>query len=295
MSTSPHEVSTTEKSPANLLFDYPGADIILRSQDRYLFLVPKTSVVNNSPILDEFIRNSLDSPGDANARELLPDLQLPERGEILHCLLTFIFPVIPLLPPTPEDIMELLFVAQKYQMKTALIHIRGSISRQKLILTCPEQALCIYSLAQKYGLRPEALQAARAILNYPTTIEVFDNKLDIMSGASLYEFWKYSERVQTILASDLTEFRMSSARGTVIGLRCSELSSFRIPRWLDRYIESVGKVQTYLTTLNLASPWRATPRTRLIVGVVNVGPYLARPYANFGKLWHLLSTAVSKR
>ena len=241
MSTSPHEVSTTDKSHANLLFDYPGADIILRSQDRYLFLVPKTSVVNNSPILDELIRNSLDSPGDANARELLPDVQLPERGEILHCLLTFIFPVIPLLPPTPEDIMELLFVAQKYQMKTALIHIRGSISRQKLILTCPEQALCIYSLAQKYGLRPEALQAARAILNYPTTIEVFDNKLDIMSGASLYEFWKYSERVQTILASDLTEFRMSSARGTVIGLRCSELSSFRIPRWLDRYIESVGK------------------------------------------------------
>ena len=162
MSTSPHEVSTTEKSPANLLFDYPGADIILRSQDRYLFLVPKTSVVNNSPILDELIRNSLDFPGDANARELLPDVQLPERGEILHCLLTFIFPVIPLLPPTPEDIMELLFVAQKYQMKTALIHIRGSISRQKLILTCPEQALCIYSLAQKYGLRPEALQAARA-------------------------------------------------------------------------------------------------------------------------------------
>ena len=102
MSISPHEASTTDKSHANLLFDYPGADIILRSQDRYLFLVPKTSVVNNSPILDKLIRNSLDSPGDANARELLPDLQLPERGEILHCLLTFIFPVIPLLPPTPE-------------------------------------------------------------------------------------------------------------------------------------------------------------------------------------------------
>ena len=58
--------------------------------------------------------------------------------------------------------MELLFVAQKYQMKTALIHIQGSISRQKLILTCLEQALCIYSLTQKYGLRPEALQATRA-------------------------------------------------------------------------------------------------------------------------------------
>jgi hypothetical protein len=39
------------------------------------------------------------------------------------------------------------------------------------------------------------------------TIEDFDNKLDIMPGASLYELWKYHERVRAILASDLTEFR----------------------------------------------------------------------------------------
>jgi hypothetical protein len=97
-------------------------------------------------------------------------------------------------------------------------------------------------LAQKYGLRPEALQTARAILlKHSMTIEDFDNKFDIMPGVSLYELWKYYERVRVILTSDLAEFTVSCARGTITGLRCVELSSSQIPSWLDQYIQSIGK------------------------------------------------------
>ncbi|KAH9989320.1 hypothetical protein BJV77DRAFT_687446 [Russula vinacea] len=132
-------------------------------------------------------------------------VQLPESSQILHCLLTFIFPVTPLLPSTHEEVMELLSVAQRYQMGTALAHIRASMLQNSLP-TRLEPALHIYALAQKYGLRPEALQTARAILlKQRMTIEDFDNKLNIMSGASLYELWKYYERVRAVLASDLTE------------------------------------------------------------------------------------------
>jgi hypothetical protein len=73
------------------------------------------------------------------------------------------------------------------------------------------------------------------------TIEDFDNKLDIMPGASLYELWKYYERVRTTLASDLTEFRESGAHGSTTGLGCSELSPSQIPLWLDQYIEFIAK------------------------------------------------------
>jgi hypothetical protein len=76
-------------------------------------------------------------------------VQLPESGEIVRCLLTFVFPVTPLLPSTPEEIMELLSVAQKYQMGTALDHIRGSIARHNSLPTRLESALHIYALAQK--------------------------------------------------------------------------------------------------------------------------------------------------
>ena len=241
MSTIPHEAATTTDEPLeNLLFDYPDADIILRSQDCYHFRVPKTSIINSSPILAELIRKTLDSLDDANARTSFPAVQLKERGAIIHSLLTFSFPVIPLVPATLEEIMELLSVAQKYQMAAALTHIRGSIARQNSLSTRLGPALHTYSLAQEYGLRPEVLQTARTVLNYPMTIEDFDNKLDIMSGASLYELWKYRERVRDILSSDLTEFRMSRARGTITDLRCTELSSSLIPSWLDQYIESIG-------------------------------------------------------
>ena len=243
MSTILHEAAsvTDEPLPNLVLFDYPGADIILRSQNGYHFRVPKTSIVNNSPILSELIRRTLDSISDANAEASLPVVQLPESGEILHCLLTFIFLVAPLVPSTPEEMMELLSVAQKYQMGDALTHIRGSIARRNSLPTRLEPALHIYALAQKHGLRPEALQAARTILNYPMTIEEFDNKLGIIPGASLYELWKYRERVRTFLASDLTAFRNSCARSTITGLRCVEFSSAQIPKWLDNYIESIGK------------------------------------------------------
>jgi hypothetical protein len=152
----------------------------------------------------------------------LPVLPLPERGEILHYLLTFIFPVIPVVPSTHEETMELLFVAQKYQVNAVLLtHIRGTISRQNPLPTRLEPALRVYALAQEYGLRPEALQTAQTILKHSMTIEDLDNKL----GAALYELWKYYEKVQTILMSDLTEFRESGARGTITGVQCTEFSS----------------------------------------------------------------------
>ena len=234
--------SPTDQPPANLLFDHPGADIILRSQDSYHFRVSKIYTTNGSPILGELIRKVLDSPGDANPGASFPVVRLPESGKILHCLLTFIFPVTPLLPSTPEEVMELLSVAQKYQMGTALTHIRGSIGLQNSLPMRLEPALHIYALAQKYGLRPEALQTAQAIfLKQSITIEDFENKLDIMPGASLYELLKYHEKFRAILASDLKEFTASGARGTFSGLNCSELGSSQIPIWLDQYIESIGK------------------------------------------------------
>jgi hypothetical protein len=241
----PHQAASPTGEPlANLLFDYPGADIILRSQDRCHFRVPKTFIVNNSPVLGELMRKQLDPPDDANAEASLPVVQLTESGKILHCLLTFNFSITPLVLSTTEEIMELLSVAQKYQMGTALTRIRETIARQNTLPTGVEPALRIYFLAQKYGLRPEALQTARAILSnlkHSMNIEDFDDMLDIMPGASLYELWKYHERVRAILVSDLTEFRESCARGTVTGLRCENHSSHRIPCWLDDYIESIGE------------------------------------------------------
>jgi hypothetical protein len=63
MSTIPTgEASTTDECLANLFLDYPGADIVLPSQDSYHFRVPKIYIINSSPVLGELIRKALDSP-----------------------------------------------------------------------------------------------------------------------------------------------------------------------------------------------------------------------------------------
>ncbi len=232
-------VTLNEPLP-NLLFEYRGADFILRSRDSHHFRVPKSYIINSSPVLEQVIRRAPDSPDDAHGEASLPVAQLPESGAILHSLLTFIFPVTPLVPSTIENAMELLSVAQKYQMVSALGHIRRTVAQQNLSSTDRDTALLDYSLAQIYGLHQEALQAARTISKYPMNIEDLEDKLDRMPGASLYELWKYYENVRSILASDLTEFRTSGARGTLTGLICVELSSSQIPRWLDNYIVSIG-------------------------------------------------------
>jgi hypothetical protein len=255
--TVPHEAaSTTDKSLPNLLFDYPNADIILRSQGPSHFRVPKIYIFIGSPVLGELIRSALDLPRAANDEPLasLPVVQLPDSGEIVHCLLTFIFPVTSLLPSTPEQIMELLSVAQKYQMETALTNIRGAITQKNSLPTGLEPALRIYSLAQNYGLRQEALQSARTILQHPMTVEDLVDKPNIMPGAYLYELWKYHEKVRAILVSDLTEFRASGARSTMIGVTCTSTSTSQIPWWLDEYIKSIGTTPNLfdLAELNIA-------------------------------------------
>ena len=99
MSTVPSEATSTTDEP-NILLDYPGADIILRSQDSHHLRVPKIFIIHSSPVLNELVGRTLGSPGDVNA-ESLPVVQLPESSKILHYLLTFILPLFPAIPLTP--------------------------------------------------------------------------------------------------------------------------------------------------------------------------------------------------
>jgi hypothetical protein len=230
-----------DESSANVLFNYPGADLTLRSSDSYIFLVSKLYIINNSPKLGKLVQNALNSPCATHDEISHPVVQLSDTGLILHSLLTFTFPVSSVLPSTIEETMELLSVAQKYEMNSTMARIRGCVARQDPSFTSPENAFYVYSLAQKYGLRQEALQAARSTLTFSMTIEDLEDKFDILQGATLYELWKYHKRVRSALASGLAKFRDLGARGTLTGIRCAWSTPSLIPRWLDMYIESIGR------------------------------------------------------
>ena len=256
-------VPAEDASDETLHFDFPGSDIILRSCDSHNFHVPKLYIVNSSPVLRETIRNVPSTSGVAHVGEPEPHpvVELPENGATLHSLLTIIFPVDSVLPPTSEKIIELLAVAQKYQMDSVLNDIRGAISRQHPPFFRPETAFHIYFLAQKQGLRQEAVQAARVTLRLPMVLEDLGEKLGYsdMKGTYLYELWKYHERIRTDLKADVPVFRALYLPGGVEALRCSTLypygDSSPYLRWLDNYIGSIAEAPHLFDLIEFEDAW----------------------------------------
>src|SRR6266404_8115565 len=227
--------------------DYPDADIVLRSNDSHDFRVPKLYIVNSSKVLRKLIGSTSNVPETGVATDdeenPLPIVKLPENGSIVNSLLTFIFPVPPVLPSTSEKIMGLLAVAQKYEMESVLAHIRGAISRQHPPFIRPQTAHYVYFLAQKHGLQHERLQAARETLRLPMTIEDLENKVHSIPGTYLLDLWEYHGKVRTLLVSSLLEYRTLDSFNAIHGLQCGtpRYTPNPIPRWLDDYIESLAQ------------------------------------------------------
>ena len=110
MSTSATETlpSGTVISLENLLFDYPEADVVLRSRDAYEFRVLKLYIVHSSPILGEKLLLSLKPQLDPNSSVVSAEsdvkgttvnascaVQLPVDGAILLSLLNSVPPILP--------------------------------------------------------------------------------------------------------------------------------------------------------------------------------------------------------
>jgi hypothetical protein len=215
--------------------------------------VLKIYIVHSSPVLKEKVLLSPNphpdpsasaNPAGSNLVASAPCVvQLPVDGVILFSLLTYIFPVLSVLPSTIEHVMELLSVAQMYKMDVVLTQIRSHIAQQEPPLIREETAFLIYSLAQERGLRTEAFEAAQCTLSFSSlTIDDLteEHKLDMMPGAFLYELWKYHESVRSNVKLDLEEFRKSNAVTILGDLSCDSLSDSGLPYWLDRYISEIG-------------------------------------------------------
>ncbi len=233
----PRPEADPDESP-QVLFDDPDADVVLRSGDSQIFRVLKLYIARSSTVLGELIRVASKASGTASANSAsagtrLPEVQLYDSGTILSCLLTFIFPIPSVLPSSLDERMELLSVAQKYEMNSVIDHIRGSLSLQVPPFIHRENAFLAYSLAQRYGLRREAIQAARFTLKSTLTNEKSE---DVMPGAYLHELRKYHKTVQAQLKLDLP----SSGAGAVLdAFDCSSQYATCSPHWVHSYTVSI--------------------------------------------------------
>jgi hypothetical protein len=220
----------------NLRFEDPDADIVLCSCDHQEFRVLKLYIIKVSPVLRELIQ-SASSSHHPNPTSSLPSIQLSDSGVTLSSLLTFIFPIPPVLPSTIEQTMTLLSAAQKYHMDPILSHIRAVVRSQDPPFIRPETAFRVYSLAQTYGLRQEALDAARATLNFSFTLQDLESELNAIQGVYLHELWKYYQKVRVYLTLDLSTFKAAGIPSEMVGQSCR----YGTVTWLGEYIKSIGE------------------------------------------------------
>ncbi|KZT57658.1 hypothetical protein CALCODRAFT_272465 [Calocera cornea HHB12733] len=102
----------------------------------------------------------VDAEEEEEEEEDLPRIDMPEPSSVLIPLLTLLYPVPApalLLPQLPA----LLRAAHKYDLPSALAHLRGALLTPSFLESDP---LAVYALACEFGLRDEARAASRCTL-----------------------------------------------------------------------------------------------------------------------------------
>lgn len=88
------------------LFDVPDANLIIRSSDSVDFRVHKPVLAVASPVFKDLF--SLPQPPDSESDDDLPVVQLPEDSELLHSLISIVYPVPTVTPDSYEKVLYLL-------------------------------------------------------------------------------------------------------------------------------------------------------------------------------------------
>jgi hypothetical protein len=166
----------------------PDANIIVRSSDQANFRVHKSVLAMSSPFFKDLL--SLPQPPDAETVDGLPVVALPEDAGLLSSLISFLYPVTPVIPDSYQKVFALLAVCQKYEIESVQFIIRSAIKGR---FTRPVQAegFSAYAIASGLGLDQEAEDAARFTLGQPMTFESLGEGLRLFEGRALRDLIRY--------------------------------------------------------------------------------------------------------
>lgn len=111
-----HEQDDTQaqidpKTSPSELFDVPDANLIIRSSDSVDFRVHKPVLAMASSVFKDLF--SLPQPSDSKSDDDFPVVNLPEDSELLHCLLSIIYPVPTVIPNSYEKVSYLLVTCRQ--------------------------------------------------------------------------------------------------------------------------------------------------------------------------------------
>jgi hypothetical protein len=167
----------------------PEASIIVRSSDKVNFRVHKSVLAMSSPFFKDLL--SLPQPPDAEVVDGLPVVALPEDAGLLNSLISFLYPVTPMIPDSYQKVFALLAVCQKYDIESVQFFIRAAIKAGKFPTPVKAEGFSAYAIASGLGLVPEAEDAARLTLGQPMTFESLGDGLRSFKGRALCDLIRY--------------------------------------------------------------------------------------------------------
>ncbi len=174
---------------ASLSLDLPDADIILRSSDQVTFRVHKSLLVLSSPFFKDLL--SLPQPPDGELVDGIPIVQLSERAGLLTSLVSFFYPIDPIVPDTYEKVFALLAACQKYDMVSIQSRMRAVFKRATFAGPVGVESFRAYAIASSMDLVPEMEDAAELTRKRPMTFDSLGEIVASFKGQALRDLLRY--------------------------------------------------------------------------------------------------------
>jgi BTB/POZ domain len=202
---------------------------------------------------------SLPQPPGSERIDDLPVIHVSEDAEVLHSLVTMLYPIPSEMPDSYDKALALLAVLQKYDMTAVQSTVRASIKSKDLRPLTGAAAFRAYGIASAKGLSLETETAARLTLDYPMTFESMGDGLSTVGGWALRDLARFRRRCRDSLIScfeSLLEFRLPPSD---IWVGCHNSVFPFIPSWLQTLLsENIkGLQQTFTHSLFKPSCFRA--------------------------------------
>jgi len=210
--------------------DTHNADLIMQSSDHVPFYVHKSILSMSSPIFRDMF--SLPQPADGEFVDGLPVVRLAEEAQVLHNLLTMIYPIPSVIPGEYDKALDLLAVSQKYDMVAIQSSIRAEMKNNLRPLTAAA-TFRAYGIASAKGLSPETEAAARLTLDFPMTFESMGDALSTIGGWALRDLIRFRRHCRDNLASCLESLLDTRLPPIDIWTGCHSTTSDIIPWWLQ--------------------------------------------------------------
>jgi hypothetical protein len=228
------QVNPTTSLPEPL--EIPDANLIIRSSDLVNFRVHKQVLAMASPVFKDLL--SLPQPSDSESIDGLPVVQLSEGAELLHNLISMLYPASSVTPNSYDHVLCLLSACQKYEMVSIQSLIRDKVERGHFPAPVGAEVFSAYAIAWAKGLIPEVENTARLTLDYPMTFETLGDNLRVFEGSALIDLANFRRRCKDSLVACLKSFLETSPFGlSSIWIGCPDAKhrksqSTGLPTWL---------------------------------------------------------------